>query len=476
MRRTRPGWTLVLASFGAFLTALDVVVVATALPAIRSELHASLAELEWTINAYALAFACLMLTGAAVGDRLGRRRMYVVGVAVFTAGSVLAALSTTADVLITARVVQGVGAALLMPLSLTLVVDAFPAARRAGAIGIWAGITGLGVAAGPVVGGVIVQTLAWQAIFWLNVPIGLALAVLSARYLRESHGGRRRFDLVGVVLAAAGLFGLSWAPVRAPALGWTNDQVLGSLALGIVLIGTFVAWERRTPHPMLPLAYFRLRGFAVGNVLSFVQYLSVLGSLFMISQFLQVGLGHGPMAAGLRILPWTCTPMLVAPLAGALAGRYGSRPLMITGMALQAAGLAWLTASVETGSGYGGLVVPLVVAGVGLSLGLPAVATAVTGAVPPQAAGVASGTSRTVAQAGGLFGVAIVAVVFASHGGYESPSAFVDGFVPAMWVAALVPIAGLVAALFAPRRAVAPAPAAESAVEPAVERELSKAG
>jgi EmrB/QacA subfamily drug resistance transporter len=444
-------WTLVLASFGAFLTALDIVVVAMALPALRDRLHASLAQLDWTINGYTLAFACLMLTGAAMGDRFGRRRMYVAGILVFTLGSVLAALSTSADALIGARLVQGIGAAVLTPLTLTLIVDAFPAHKRGGAIGIWAGIAGLGVAAGPLIGGAIVQGFAWQAIFWLNVPIGLVLALLSARFLRESHGARARFDLVGVALAAVGLLGLTWAPVRAPEAGWSSVEVLGALLIGVVFIGLFIAWERRTDHPMLPLGFFRIRGFVVGNLVSFLQNLSLIGSLFMISQLLQIGLGHEPLAAGLRILPWNLTPMVVSPIAGMLAGRYGNRPFLVLGMGLQAAGLAWLTLAVGGGGGYGSLVLPLIVSGVGLSMGFPTIASTVTGSVPPSGAGVASGVNRTIAQAGALFGVAIISVVFAANGGYGSAMSFMDGFTPAMWVAALVPVAGMIAALFAPK-------------------------
>ena len=202
---------------------------------------------------------------------------------------------------------------------------------------------------------------------------------------------------------------------------------------------------------MLPLRFFRLRGFVIGNLVSFLQSLSLIGSLFMISQLLQLGLGHGPLAAGLRILPWNLTPMVVSPVAGMLAGRFGNRPFMILGMALQAVGLAWLTLAVSGGAGYGGLVLPLIVSGVGLSMGFPTIAAAVTNSVPASGAGVASGINRTIAQAGGLFGVAIISVVFASSGGYGSAVSFVDGFAAAMWVAALVPVAGMIAAWFAPR-------------------------
>ena len=230
--RARNRWTLVLAGFGAFMAALDVVVVATALPTLQSHLGASLADLEWTINAYNLVFGCLMLTGAALGDRFGRRRMYVAGLLVFVLGSALAALSSGAGTLIAARVVQGAGAAMLVPLTLTLISDAFPAEKRGAAIGIWGGITGLGVAAGPVVGGAIVQGLSWEWIFWINVPIGLAVAALSALRLRESRGPRPQLDFTGMILAGMALFALTWAPVRAPSAGWGSPEVIGAFAAG----------------------------------------------------------------------------------------------------------------------------------------------------------------------------------------------------------------------------------------------------
>jgi len=385
--------------------------------------------------------------------------MYTLGLALFTGASAAAALSPNAGVLVVARALQGAGGGIVTPLTLTLISEAFPAAKRGKAIGLWGGITGLGVAAGPVVGGAIVQGFAWQAIFWLNVPVGVILIALSMKFLRESFGGARKFDLVGVVLAAVALLGLSWAPVRAPDAGWGSAEVIVSLILGVVFLGAFLAWERRTDHAMLPLGFFKLRGFVVGNIGSFVQWFSLVGSLFMISQLLQIGLGNAPLAAGLRILPWNLTPMVVAPIVGQLAGRYGTKPFLVAGMALQVIGSVWLTLVVHTGVSYGYLVFPLIVAGVGLSMGFPTIASTVVGSVPPQSMGVASGTNRTISQAGGLFGVAVISVVFAANGGYTSAASYVDGFKSAMWVASLVPVIGLVAALFAPRKkAAAPSP------------------
>jgi EmrB/QacA subfamily drug resistance transporter len=449
---SRTGWTLALASVGAFMAALDVVVVATALPTLRAHLGASLSDLEWTINAYNLVFACLMLTGAALGDRFGRRRMFVTGLLVFVAGSVLAALAASAGLLIAARVVQGAGGAVLVPLTLTLISDAFPAEKRGTAIGIWGGITGLGVAAGPIVGGAIVQGLSWQWIFWLNVPIGLAAAALSASRLRESRGPRPQLDITGLILAGAGLFALTWAPVRAPSAGWGSAEVIGALAAGVLLVAGFLAWERRARYPMLPLAYFRRRAFSTANAVIFFQFMSLIGSLFFITQLFQIGLGYSPLDAGLRILVWMAMPMLVAPVAGALADRIGNKPFMFFGLVLQAAGLGWLALVTEPGVSYGTLVAPLIVAGVGIAMCFPTVANAVTASVPPADVGVAAGTNNALNALGGVFGVAILAAVFAAHGSYTSSASFISGFKPAEWVAAAVAATGVIAAALAPSK------------------------
>jgi EmrB/QacA subfamily drug resistance transporter len=448
--RARPVWTMLLAPVGVFLTSLDIVVVATALPVVRTHLHASLADLEWTINAYNLVLACLLMTGAALGDRFGRRRMFVAGLVVFSLASAAAALSTTSGELIMARVVQGAGAAVVMPLTLTLIIDAFPAARRGVAIGIWGGVSGLGVAAGPVVGGAITEGLSWQWIFWVNVPVGLGVALLSALRLRESHGPRSRLDIIGLMLVGTGVFALTWAPVRAPVAGWGSAEVLGALAAGVILLGAFLGWERRTAHPMLPIGYFARRGFAAANAVAFGQQISLIGSLFMISQLLQTGMGYSPLGAGLRILVWNGTLMLVAPLAGALADRVGNRSIMVAGMAVQAAGLGWLAAVVRPGVGYGDLVLPLIVAGVGISMGFPTVANMVTGSVPIEDAGVAAGTNSALRELGSVFGVAIIALVFAGNGGYASPETFMDGFRPAMAVAAAIALLAVVPAVLGP--------------------------
>ncbi len=459
------GWTLGLASVGAFMAALDVVVVATALPTLRSQLGASLSELEWTINAYSLAFGCLMLTGAALGDRFGRRRMYALGLVIFAFGSALAALAPTVTLLIAARVVQGAGGALVVPLTLTLISDAFPVEQRGTAIGIWGGVTGLGVAAGPVLGGAIVQGISWQWIFWINVPIGIIAAALAAVRLRESRGPRPQLDIVGLLLAASGLFALTWAPVRAPSAGWASAEVVGALLAGVVLMAGFLAWEQRARFPMLPLGYFRRRGFATANAVVFFQFISLIGSLFFITQLFQIGMGYSPLAAGLRILVWMAMPMLVAPVAGTLADRIGNRPFMVGGLILQAAGLGWLAAVVRPGVSYGSLVAPLIIAGVGIAMCFPTVANQVTASVPAADVGVAAGTNNALNALGGVFGIAILAAVFAARGSYVTVASFAAGFRAAEWVAAGVAAVGVIAAALAPRATSASAMAAAAAAD-----------
>jgi len=448
----RTAWTVALAGLGAFMAALDVVVVSTALPTLQHRLGASLATLEWTINAYSLVFGALMLTGAALGDRFGRRRMYVLGLMTFVAGSAFAAMSSGAGMLIAARVVQGAGAAVLVPLTLTLISDAFPAEKRGAAIGLWGGITGLGVATGPVVGGGIVQGLSWQWIFWLNVPVGLGVAALSRLRLAESRGPRPQLDLAGMALAGAGLFALTWAPVRAPSAGWGSPEVAGSLAAGAALMAAFLAWERRARYPMLPLAYFGRRGFATANAVVFFQFIAVIGSLFFITQLFQLGMGYSPLQAGLRILEWMAMPMVVAPIAGALADKIGNRPFMVAGLAMQAIGLGWLAAATVPGTGYGTLVAPLITAGIGTAMCFPTVANQVTGSVPAADVGVAAGTNNALNALGGVFGIAILAAIFAAHGSYATHATFINGFRPAEWTAAGASAFGVIAAALAPSR------------------------
>jgi len=446
-----PAWTLILASIGAFIASLDVVVVATALPTLRTHLHANLADLEWTINAYNLAFACLMLTGSALGDRFGRRRTYALGLLLFAAASVGCALSTTGNELIVARVIEGAGAAAVMPLTLTLISHVFPPEKRAAAIGIWGGVTGLGVSIGPVVGGALIQYLSWQWIFWINVPIAVVVAALTMVKVQESHGPRPQLDLVGLVLVAAGMLGLTWAAVRAPSVGWGSTEVVSSLAGGAVFVALFVAWERRARYPMVPMSYFRSRGFTTPNGVIFFQFMSVIGTLFMLTQLLQVGMGYTAFGAGVGILAWMLTPLFVAPVAGKLAERFGTKPFMVLGELMASVGLVWMVLVIHPGVSYAALIAPLIFQGIGSAMVFPTAPAAVTMAVPPADAGVAAGVNSALRELGGVFGVAIVAAVFAHNGGgYASRALFIHGCKPALYVAAILAGLGFVSAILAP--------------------------
>src|SRR3954468_1376963 len=302
--RPRPLWTFAIVSVALFMVVLDNLVVTTALPSIRADLGGGVQDLEWTVNAYTLSYAVLLLTGAALGDRFGRRRMFVAGLAIFTLASAAAALAPGTGLLIAARAIQGAGAAMVTPLTLTLLSEAFPPARRGLAIGAWSGISGLGVALGPLVGGAVVEGISWHWIFWLNVPTGLVLAPLAYRRLAESYGPAGKLDLPGLALGGLGLLGIVYGIVRGAELGWTSDTVLGSLGAGAILLASFVAWELRTPAPMLPMRFFRSRAFAASNGVSFAMYFGVFGSIFLLAQFFQVVEGLTPLQAGLRTLPW----------------------------------------------------------------------------------------------------------------------------------------------------------------------------
>jgi EmrB/QacA subfamily drug resistance transporter len=451
-RRSSPLWTFAIVSVALFMVVLDNLVVVTALPSIRADLGGGLQALEWTVNAYTLSFAVLLLTGAALGDRFGRRRMFVIGLGLFTLASAAAALAPSAGALIAARTLQGAGAAIVTPLTLTLLSSAFSVERRGLAIGAWSGISGLGVALGPLVGGAVVDGISWHWIFGLNVPIGLALAPLAYRRLAESHGPAGRLDLPGLVLGGFGLLGIVYGIVRGAELGWTSATVLGSLIAGVIGLAAFVAWELRAPAPMLPMRFFRSRAFAASNAVSLAMYFGVFGSIFLLAQFFQTTQGLSPLEAGLRTLPWTAMPMLVAPVAGLLSDRIGSRPLMVAGLALQAIAIGWLAAVTSPTVPYAELVIPFVLAGTGMALVFAPTANAVLGAVRPQEAGQASGATNAIRELGGTLGVAVLASVFAAHGSYASPQTFTDGMTSAIWVGAAVLAAGALLALLVPGR------------------------
>jgi EmrB/QacA subfamily drug resistance transporter len=458
---TRTLWTFVVTSIALFMVVLDNLVVSTALPVIRVDLGASLEQLEWTVNAYTLTFAAFLLTGAALGDRFGRKRMFMIGVAIFTAASAAAALAPSADWLIAARAVQGIGGAIVTPLTLTILSAAVAPARRGVALGAWSGIAGLAVAMGPLVGGAVVSGISWQWIFWLNVPVGLVLLPLATQ-LQETKGPDRSLDLPGLGLASLGLLGVVWGLIHGNGDGWTSPTIVASLALGAAFLGAFVAWERRTPEPMLPMRFFRNRAFSAANGASLLMYFGMFGSIFLLTQFFQTAQGFSPWESGLRVLPWTAMPMFVAPIAGALSDRIGGRPLMAIGLALQSLGLASIAAVSGPTVGYASLVGPFVISGIGMALFFAPVANVVLSSVRPVEEGKASGTNNAIREVGGVLGVAVLASVFASNGGYGTPQTFVDGLIPAMWVGAIVVGAGALVSLLIPRkRRPAEAPATE---------------
>jgi EmrB/QacA subfamily drug resistance transporter len=434
----RNGWTLGIVSVALFMVVLDNLVVSVALPTIHRDLGASIQSLEWTVNAYVLAYAVLLLTGAALGDRFGRKRMFLLGLAVFTGASALAGLARSTDLLIAARAIQGAGAAVVTPLTLTLLAEAFPAERRGMAIGVWSGVSGIAVALGPLVGGAVVQSLTWHWIFWINVPIGIILAPLAARWLSESRGPYGKLDLPGLALASTGLFGVVFGLVRAQSLGWSSPSILAALIAGLVLLAAFVVFERRTPEPMLPMSFFAERSFAVTNVASLTMYFGMFGSIFFLSQYMQNVLGNSPFQAGLKLLVWTGGTMIVAPLAGVFSERFGSRLFMFAGLSLQAGALAWLNTMTSTHLAYSRMLVPFFMAGAGMALVFAPSANAVLSSVRAEQAGQASGANNAIREVGGVLGVAVLATVFTGSGGYSSPQAFVDGLIPAIWVGVAV--------------------------------------
>jgi EmrB/QacA subfamily drug resistance transporter len=443
--------TLAVVSTALFMVTLDNLVVTTALPQIRADLGASVAQLEGVVNAYTLTFGVLMLLGAAAGERFGRRGTFAAGLLLFTGASAACALAPTAEVLIAARAVQGAGGAVVLPLSLTLLAEAFTDDRRGLALGIWSGVSGLGVALGPLVGGVVVGLGSWQGIFWLNVPVGLAAAAACTR-LAPSTSRSRPLDVLGVLLGSAGLacvlLGLA-ATQHAP---WLDARVLAPLAAGLALVCAWLLWERRAPEPMLPLRLFSSRPFRNVVLVNATMYLGMFGSIFLLAPFLQVVQGLSPLEAGVRILPWTLAPLLVSPLAGVWCNRVGARALLVAGMACQAAALAWIAVIVSPALSFAAMVLPCLLGGVGMALVYPPAASTLLAAVPEDDTGVASGVANCARELSGALGVATLAMVFTASGGVVDSSAYVTGLVPALLVGAGVLAVGACAAVGTPGR------------------------
>ncbi|WP_329135408.1 DHA2 family efflux MFS transporter permease subunit [Streptomyces sp. NBC_01476] len=445
-------WALVITSVAGFMAALDNLVVTTALPSIRGDLGGALSDLEWTVNAYTLTFAVLLMFGAALGDRFGRRRLFLGGLAVFTLASAAAAMAPGINELIAARAVQGVGAAVMMPLTLTLLTAAVPAEKRGMAFGIWGAVNGLAIASGPLIGGGLTEHISWHWIFWLNVPIGLLLLPLARLRLRESTAPGARLDARGTALISLGLFGIVFALVSATSHGWTSGRVLGGLIGGVVLVAAFVRHGMVAEHPMLPMRMFRNRGFTAVNAASMLMFTGMFGAIFLLSQFLQNVIGYGPTEAGLRMLPWTGMPMIVAPLAGILSDRIGGRPVVAAGLALQAVGLGWFALIVSPDVSYAVQLPALIISGTGMALFVAPATNLLMSTVRGAEQGLASGTNNALREIGGALGIAALGSIFAAQGGYGSASLFVDGLRPALWVGAGILALAVAAALLVPRR------------------------
>jgi EmrB/QacA subfamily drug resistance transporter len=464
-------WALVITSVAGFMAALDNLVVTTALPSIRKDLGGALGDLEWTVSAYTLTFAVLLMFGAALGDRFGRRRMFLVGLTVFTGASAAAAMAGGINSLIAARAVQGVGAAIMMPLTLTLLTAAVPAAKRGMAYGIWGAVNGLAVASGPLIGGSLTEHVSWHWIFWLNVPLGIAVLPLARLRLAESHGTGAPLDGSGTLLASGGLFGIVYGLVRGPSDGWTAPLVMTGLFAGSALLLGFVLYSLRAKNPMLPMRLFRSRAFSGINAASLLMFLGMFGSIFLLSQFMQGVLGYSPTEAGLRMLPWTGMPMLVAPIAGILSDRIGGRPVVATGLFLQAAGLGWIAMVATADVSYAAQLPGLILSGIGMALYFAPAANLVMSSVRPKEQGIASGANNALREVGGALGIAIMSSIFAAQGGYESGQAFVDGLKPALVTGASVVALAGVAALLIPtrRRAAQLTTTSEPTAEPVLE-------
>jgi EmrB/QacA subfamily drug resistance transporter len=449
MRKWLP---LVAICLGTFMLLIDVTIVNVALPDIARDLGTSFAQLQWVVDVYALALAALVLGAGSLADLYGRRRLYLAGLVVFAVSSLACGLAPDAGWLIAARAVQGAGSALIMPLGLALLSGAFPPEKRGAAIGMFSAVTGVAVASGPLVGGAIVNGLAWQWIFWINVPIGLLSIPFVLAKLDESHGPDTSLDIRGLTLITTGALGLVWGLVRGNQIGWTSVEVIATLAAGALLVAAFVAWERRAREPMLPLRFFRDRAFSAGNAAIFMTFASLFAAVFFFAQLLQTGLGYDALGTGLRLIPWTATFITIAPAAGALADRIGERPLMVAGLTLQAAGLAWVALIAEPGMAYTQLLAPFIVAGVGVSMAIPAAQNSVVGSIGADALGKAAGANSMMRELGGVFGIAVAVAVFGGAGGYASASQFVDGFGPAIGVAAGLSLIGAIVGLALPRR------------------------
>jgi EmrB/QacA subfamily drug resistance transporter len=441
----RLGWVLALTSVAYFMVVLDALVVVTALPRIQEDLHGGISSLQWTVNAYGIAFAAGIMLAGALGDRFGRRRVVAFGLTLFTAASAACALSSSVSALIAARIVQGLGAAIVLPISLTILTTAAPPKRRDALVGVYTGLAGLAVALGPIVGGAITQGIDWHWIFWINVPVGIVTVALSTSRLPESFGTREPMDLAGVSLVTFGVVALVWALTRVGQVGWLSPETITALVAGVALLAAFVRWEHRTAAPIVPPRLFANRTFAVGNAITFLMHGATFAVAFFVTQEFQFARGYSPLSAGMHLFPFFAAPLFIAPVAGAMAERVGRRPLIRAGLALQAIGFTWVAVRGSLGTSWVELTAALLVASVGISMALPTVPTAVLSSVAMDEIGKASAINAMAQRFGSVFSIAIGGAVFAAFGHLGSPASVTSGVQPAIGVCAAFAVLALVA-------------------------------
>jgi EmrB/QacA subfamily drug resistance transporter len=460
----RKWWTLAAVAFGLFMIMLDNTVVNVALPSIERDLHITISQLEWIVTSYALVFAALLITGGKLADLLGRRKIFVVGLAVFTLSSLACGMAPNAGFLIGARAVQGVGAALMNPATLSIITATFPPRQRGQAIGIWAGVSALALAIGPLAGGLIVDNIGWNWIFFINVPVGVLGIVVSQFFITESRdtSHEQSVDFPGLVTSAGALFALSYALIEGNQRGWSSAEILGLFAAAAVLLVAFLMLESRQRLPMLDLSLFKNSSFVGANVVALLVSLGMFGVFFFISLYVQNILGYSPTRSGAIFLPMTILIILIAPIAGKLSDRIGGRWLMGGGMTLLGISLLFYQ-RLGLHSTFWTLLPSLVLGGIGMALTMSPMTSVAMGSVPVDKAGVGSGVLNSFRQMGGSLGIALMGAILASYlhaapGTLLAKQQYVDGLHAALLVSAFIAFAAAIVAIVLVR------------VEPAVER------
>ena len=435
--------------FALFMAMLDNTAVNVALPTISRDLGAGVSGLQWIVDSYILAFASLMLTGGIVGDRLGRKRAFLSGLVVFTLASFLCGVAQSTGQLIAFRALQGAGAALLQPGTLAILTNTFPPHERAQAIGIWAGVSGIALALGPTAGGWLVENIGWESVFFLNVPIGITGLVVASRVVKESkEPNPRAFDPVGLGLGTLGLTAFTFGLIETSDRGWSDPLIAACLLIGVVLLATFVVWEQRNPDAMMPMSLFRIPAFSAGVTVGFAISFAMFGTFFFSALYFQFVRGYSALDAGLHMLPITGTLFFVAPVAGRLAQRHGSRWPLTAGLVTAGAGLFGYS-RVGADTNYWLLAVCLMLMGVGMGMSMTPMTAAVMNAVGPARAGLGSASTNTAREVGGTFGVALLGTVLSTVGGFDDSSLgrpfsepvaaqFLDGFHAALLIGAVI--------------------------------------